>query len=130
MPLISPAPPKVDRDLYETTLLMITRFKLPICKWAGARILAPRRMKMGVFVHSRMVTPVKVMSSNRPPSTDSSANPPERSKTQFEMVMFLNPALDSVPHLILPVRGSLESSGSLFHVPSSMDPSSDRKSTR
>src|ERR1017187_7499793 len=108
IPLIKPAPPKTDLDLYETTLLMMTRLRLPISRPAGARILAPRRMNKGAFVHSRMVTPVIVMSFRSPPSTVSNASPPEISKTQLEIVMFLNPALDSVPHLILPVRGRVQ----------------------
>ena len=63
---------------------------------------------MGVLVQSRMVTPVKVISSSKAPSTLSSANPRQPSKTQFEIVMFLKPPFDSVPHLMRPVGGHLE----------------------
>src|SRR5215469_6854290 len=67
---------------------------------------------------SRIVRPVKVTSSRRPPSTLSRAIPLQPSNTQFETVMFLKPPLDSVPNLIRPVRGTRASVGYFCHVPS------------
>ena len=69
-----------------------------------------------------MVIPVKVMSSQTAPSTVSSAKPRQLSKTQFEMVMFLKPPLDSVPNLIRPM-GCLNSGPNRLKVPSSNVPS-------
>src|SRR4051812_36522850 len=61
-----------------------------------------------------------VTSSSSAPSTDSSARPQQYSNTQFEIVMFLNPPLDSVPNLIRPVALSRL----CLRVPSSNVPSS------
>ena len=55
---------------------------------------------------SRIVMLLMETSSSDPPSTSSSASPWQKSKTQLEMVMFLNPPLDSVPNLMRPGRGS------------------------
>src|SRR5437667_12844028 len=104
-----------------TTLLMRTRFRLPTEISLGPRIRVPSRKNIGEFRISRMVTPVNVMSSHTAPSTVSSANPRQLSKTQFEMVMFLKPPFDSVPHLILPV-GCLNSAPNRLKLPSSKAP--------
>src|SRR5580698_8697385 len=102
---------------------MITRFSMPTGTPAGPRIRLPRRRNNGVLVQSRIVTPVKVISSRSAPSTLSSAKPRQPSKTQLEMVMFLKPPFDSVPHLIRPVGlVILVSEGQRFHDPSSMVP--------
>ena len=55
-----------------------------------------------------------VMSSQRAPSSLSSAMPSHSSKTQLEMVMFLKPPFDSVPHLIRPVWGTRTSAANLL----------------
>ena len=64
-----------------------------------------------------------VMSSKMAPSTVSSAKPWHFSKTQFDIVMFLNPPFDSVPNLMRPVPQPPLRFIS-FHVPSSTLPSS------
>ena len=58
---------------------------------------------MGQEMMSRMVMLETVMSSSSAPSTVSRARPWQPSKTQLEMVMLMNPPLDSVPHLMRPV---------------------------
>lgn len=50
--------------------------------------------------------------------------PSQPSNTQFEIVMFLNPPLDSVPHLMRPVWGARELAGSFLKVPPSTAPTS------
>ena len=90
---------------------MMIRFKVPTGTPAGPRMRLARRRNNGVLVQSRMVTPLKVISSSKAPSTLSSAKPRQPSKTQFEMVMFLNPPFDSVPHLMRPVGATLKSAG-------------------
>src|ERR1700756_1914404 len=122
IPIIRPAPLNCEAELELTTLLIITRFSVPTGTPAGPRMRLPSRRNSGVLVQSRMVTPVKVISSSRAPSTLSSANPRHPSKTQFEMVMFLNPPFDSVPHLMRPVGFNLEPAGHRFQVPSSIEP--------
>ena len=107
-----------------TTLLMTMRFIVPttVCG-LGPRRRAPRRRKKGALT-LRMVMPVKVMSSTIAPSTDSSAKPRQLSKTQLEMVMFLNPPLVSVPSLMRPVPTRPLGISIFFQVPSSTEPSS------
>src|SRR5271156_591413 len=102
---------------------MITLFSVPTGTPLGPRIRVPNRKKIGEFRISRIVTPVNVISSSSAPSTDSSANPRQLSNTQFEIVMFLNPPFDSVPHLIRPVGATLKSAGQRLYVPSNIVPS-------
>ena len=95
--------PRPGAALEQTMLLMITRRMTPTGTPSGPRMRLPSRMKMGEFETSRMLMLVMVTSSSNPPSTDSRARPRQKSNTQLETVMFLNPPLDSVPNLMRPV---------------------------
>jgi len=68
---------------------------------------------------------VIVMSSMNPPSTLSRARPRLYSNTQFEIVTFRKPPLDSVPYLMRPVGPPLVYVRTdRWRVPSSRVPSS------
>src|SRR5213076_3264955 len=82
---------------------MLTRLNAPIGVPCGPRIRLPSLRKKGELLMSRIVMLLIVTSSSNPPSTVSSASPRQYSKTQFEIVIFLNPPLDSVPNLMRPV---------------------------
>ena len=107
-----------------TILLRITRRITPGLASRGPLIRVPRRKNSGALRMSRMVMPVKVMSSTIAPSSVSSAKPWQLSKTQLEMVMLRKPPFDSVPNLMRPVDGEPVFSGR-FHVPSSTEPSAN-----
>src|ERR1700731_2692557 len=101
------------------------RFSVPTGTPDGPRIRRPRRKNIGVLAQSLIVTPVKVMSSRIAPSTVSNAKPRQPSNTQLEIVMFLKPPFDSVPHLMRPVGlVILESACQRFQGPSRVVPSS------
>ena len=85
---------------------MITRRNVPTATPSGPRMRLPRRRKIGALMMSRIEMLVTVTSSRIAPSTDSSANPWQPSKTQLEMVMLRNPPFDSVPNLMRPVCGT------------------------
>lgn len=67
----------------------LTGCSLPMGNPRGPLIRLPKRIKMGRSTTSRIVTFVMETSSSNAPSTVSSANPRQWSKTQFEMAMFL-----------------------------------------
>src|SRR6185312_6268510 len=92
-----------ETQLELTILLMRMRRNVPVVIPSGPLRRLPRRRNSGASVTFRIVIPVIVTSSREPPSTHSSASPRQVSKTQFETAMFLNPPLEDVPNLILPV---------------------------
>ena len=115
----------IDDAVFEqTTLRIATRRMVPTPVPSGPRIRAPKRKKNGGLNRSRMVMFVMLTSSSSAPSTDSSANPWQPSNTQFAIVMFLKPPLDSVPNLMRPVRGTFDSVPKCLKLPSSTLPSS------
>ena len=81
----------------------------------GPRSRAPSLRKIGQLIMSRIVRFVTVKSSSSAPSTVSRHSPWQPSKTQFEIVTFLNPPFDSVPHLIRPVPPILPSASLRYH---------------
>src|SRR6185312_6259356 len=91
-------------DAFELTMLLTNiRFITPGVIPCGPRILDPSRKNKGECTTPRIVMLVIAMSSTCAPSTVSSAKPRQLSKMQLEIVIFLQPPLDSVPHLILPI---------------------------
>ena len=63
-------------------------------------------MKMGELLTFFIVTSVMTMSRISAPSTDSIANPRDRSKMTWRMVIVLKPVVPSVPSLMRPVGPS------------------------
>src|SRR5215469_328579 len=112
-----------DDPLEPTILEIFTRRMLPTGTPAGPRIRDPRRRKIGEATVPRMVMFEMVTSSISAPSTLRIATPKQPSKTQFEIVMFLNPPFDSVPNLMRPLRSTSEAGGNRLNEPSSTAPS-------
>src|SRR5579863_7408397 len=112
-----------EDPLEETMLEIFTRLTLPTGTPAGPRMRDPSRRKMGDATVPLIVMFEMVTSSICAPSTLRMATPKQPSKTQFEMVMFLNPPFDSVPNLMRPLRSTSEVGGKRLNEASSTAPS-------